>query len=168
MSLKGILLYSARAAAFAAAVCAVYAIICLIKRKRPRLKALLGTAYIAALVQITVLRGGIDWAAVSGGMRDMPRIVPFGTTAELVDGGAWNLIYNIAGNILWFVPLGLLLGRGSARRALLMGAAFSLAIEISQYILITGMTDIDDIIFNAAGSLLGWLLYKCLPARWRI
>ena len=46
MSLKGILIYSARAAAFAAAACAVYALICLLCRKKLRLKVFLGTAYI--------------------------------------------------------------------------------------------------------------------------
>ncbi|MBQ3575421.1 MAG: VanZ family protein [Clostridia bacterium] len=139
MSLKGILIYSARAAAFAAAACAVYALICLLCRKKLRLKVFLGTAYIAALIQITVLRGGVDWQKLLAGARDMPRLVPFGTTVELLDGDVWSLIYNIAGNLLWFVPLGLLLGKGSVLRALLLGAALSAAIEISQYILMTGL-----------------------------
>ncbi len=168
MSLKGILLYSARAAAFAVLACGVYVLICLISRKRLQLKLLLGTAYIAALVQITVLRGGIDWQKVVGGARGLPQIVPFGTIRELIAGGAWDLIYNIAGNLLWFMPLGLLLGKGGVLRTVLLGIALSAAIEISQYILVTGFTDVDDIIFNALGSLLGWVLYRCLPKRWQI
>ena len=168
MSLKGILIFSARAAVFAALACGVYALICLISRKRLRLKILLGTAYIAALVQITVLRGGIDWQKVLEGARDLPHLVPFGTTKELIGGGVWDLIYNIAGNILWFVPLGMLLGKGSVLRAILLGAALSAAVEVSQYILVTGFSDVDDIIFNALGSLLGWILYRCLPIKWRI
>ena len=168
MSLKGILLYSARAAAFAVLACGVYALICLISRKRLQVKMLLGTAYVAALVQITVLRGGIDWQKVLDGVRGLPQLVPFQTTGELLRGGAWDLVYNIAGNLLWFVPLGLLLGKGSLLRALLLGIALSAAIEISQYILVTGLTDVDDIIFNALGSLLGRILYRRLPKRWQI
>ena len=168
MSLKGILLYSLRAAVFAAAACGIYVGICLLGKRRLRIKTLLGTAYIAALIQITVLRGGIDWQSVFSGSRELPQLVPLGTTIGLLHGGAWSLIYNIAGNLLWFVPLGLMLGRRSAIRALLLGAALSAAIEISQYLLMTGFTDIDDVIFNAAGSLMGWLLYRRLPKRWQI
>ena len=168
MNFKGIIIYSLRAAVFAAAACGVYALICLLKRKRLKLRTLLGCAYIAALVQITVLRGGIDWQAVLSEARNMPKFVPLGTTIELLGGETWDLIYNIAGNILWFVPLGLLLGKGKALRALLLGVALSSAIEISQFLLITGFADIDDVILNALGSLLGWLLYRCLPVKWRI
>lgn len=168
MNFKGIVTYSLRAAAFAAAACGIYALICLARRKRLKLKTLLGLAYIAALVQITLLRGGIDWATVFSGVRNMPQLVPLGTTIELFSAGAWSLVYNIAGNILWFVPLGLLLGKGRSLRALLLGAGLSAVIEISQFLLMTGLSDIDDVIFNAVGSLLGWILYRCLPEKWRI
>lgn len=155
MSLQGILIYCLRAGIFAAAVCAIYALICRMRGKPAGWKRLLAVAYIAALVQITVLRGGVDWLKVFAGGREA-QLVPLKTTVSLLGGDAWNLIYNVAGNLLWFVPLGVILGRGRALRALLLGAALSAGIELSQYLLMTGFTDIDDVILNALGALMGW------------
>ena len=160
MSLSGILLYCLRAGAFAAVSCGVYVCICLLRRRPVRLRTLTATAYIAALIQITVLRGGVDWQKVSCGVRDAALLVPFGTTVKLLGGGLWNLIYNVVGNLIWFVPLGILLGRRSPLRALLSGVLLSAGIELCQYILMTGCTDVDDVILNALGALLGWVVYR--------
>lgn len=162
MSFSGIVLYCLRAGSFAAAVCALYLFGCLLRRRKPGLKRVLGVAYIAALVQITVLRGGVNWRDVLHTARAVPQLVPLKTTFILLGGGTWNFIYNTVGNLIWFVPLGLLLGRGRALRALLLGAALSAAIELSQYLLMTGLTDIDDVILNALGSLLGWGIYRLI------
>lgn len=165
MSFSGIALYCLRAGSFAAVVCILYGAICLLRRKRPGCRRLLGIAYLAALVQITVLRGGVNWQDVLHAARPTPQLVPMKTTFELLDGGLWSFIYNTVGNLIWFVPLGLLLGRGRALRALLLGAALSAAIELSQYLLMTGLTDIDDVIINALGSLLGWGIYRLYEKR---
>lgn len=160
MSFSGIALYCMRAGSFAAAICALYGILCLLRRKKPGLRRMLELAYLSALVQITVLRGGVNWRYVLQPVRQMPQLVPLKTTISLLDSGLWNLVYNIVGNLIWFVPLGILLGRGRAKRALLLGAILSAAIEFAQYMLMTGFTDVDDIIFNALGSLLGWRIYR--------
>ena len=160
MSLRGIALYSLRAGIFAAAICALYALICLLRRRRPGLKRLLGIAYIAALVQITVLRGGVNWQAVLHEGRQLPQLLPFGTTLALLGGGTWNFIYNTLGNLLWFVPLGMLLAKRRGYQALLAGALVSACIETGQYILMTGQSDIDDVIINALGTLLGWAMLR--------
>ena len=73
MSLRGIALYCWRAGAFAAAVCGLYALICLLRRRKPGLKRLVCIAYMAALVQITVLRGGVDFSSVLAGGRELPQ-----------------------------------------------------------------------------------------------
>ena len=80
MSISGILIYCLRAATFAAVICAAYALICLLRKRRLRTKRLAGLAYLAALVQITVLRGGVDWAQVLTATRDAPRLLPLRTT----------------------------------------------------------------------------------------
>lgn len=165
MSFSGIALYCLRAGSFAAAICILYGAACLLRRKKPGYRRLLGLAYLAALVQITVLRGGVNWQDVLHAARPAPQLVPLKTTFELLSGGLWSFIYNTVGNLIWFVPLGLLLGRGRALRALLLGAALSAAIELSQYLLMTGLTDIDDVIINALGSLLGWGMYRLHPKR---
>ena len=159
MSIQGIFFYTLRAAIFAAAVCAVYALVCKLRKRKIRWLRLLGIAYLAALIQITVIRGGADWARVFAGRRARPQLVPLRTTlAALRSESWWSFVYHTMGNVVWFVPLGLMLQRRKPWTALLAGAILSACIELGQYLLMTGMTDIDDIILNALGALLGWLL----------
>ena len=117
---------------------------------------LLAVAYVAARIQITVLRGGVDWQAVFAGGRNAMQLAPLKTTLGELRLGLWPLIYHVVGNMIWFVPLGLLLRRKKWYWALIAGAAFSVGIEVMQYLLITGMTDIADVILNAFGTLIGW------------
>ena len=163
MSIAGIARYSLRAAAFAAAVCAVYALIYRLRRQRISWRRMLGVFYIAALLQITVLRSGVNWQAVLHETRPLPQLAPLGTTISLLQGGLWNLIYNIVGNLIWFVPLGMLLGQRSWKAALAAGAAISALIELCQYLLMTGTTDIDDVILNALGAWIGWRIMQIKP-----
>lgn len=79
-------------------------------------------------------------------------------------------IINFLGNIIMFIPIGLLipiLFKVSDLFVILSGFCFSLFIEISQLFLIRG-TDIDDLIFNTLGSILGLLIYKILLKKFRI
>lgn len=67
-------------------------------------------------------------------------------------------------NIVLFLPLGILapLLRGKQRTLLFAagaGAAFSLLIEVSQ-LLNNRSTDIDDLILNTTGAILGFALYR--------
>ena len=159
MSFSGIALYSLRAGTFAAAACGLYVLLCRLRGRRVTGKRALGVFYLAALVQITVLRGGVDFGAVLAGGRDAPQLIPLATLARLVrEGSLWNLVYNVVGNLIWFVPLGCLLGRRRWFSALGAGALLSAGIEICQYLLRTGATDVDDVILNALGALLGWIL----------
>ncbi|KON73196.1 hypothetical protein M768_09640 [Cellulosimicrobium cellulans F16] len=74
-------------------------------------------------------------------------------------------------NVLVFVPLGmllpLLLARTSWWRAVAAAAAFSLAIEVVQYVtshLLGGghIADVDDLLFNVVGGVLGYALFTLL------
>jgi glycopeptide antibiotics resistance protein len=66
-------------------------------------------------------------------------------------------------NLIVFVPLGLLLSVNLKRvnlwRKLRLVFCFSLAVEILQYALAIGTTDITDVIMNTLGGLLGLALY---------
>lgn len=44
-------------------------------------------------------------------------------------------------------------------QVVLMGAMISVSIEALQFVLNTGVTDIDDVIFNTLGAVVGYLLY---------
>ena len=95
--------------------------------------------------------------------------------AFALDGSLWDMIRGdfsilritspqslegIVGNILLFIPMGYLLpqlGRLSGFKVVLIGAACSAAIEFGQLLTKLGMLDVDDFIFNTAGTLLGVL-----------
>ena len=48
---------------------------------------------------------------------------------------------------------------------LLSGAGLSICIELMQYLLMTGVTDVDDVLLNALGALLGWGLARLWQRR---
>ena len=73
---------------------------------------------------------------------------------------------NILGNIVVFIPYGLYLQviqkRKAFARSLLIVIITSVAIEIIQFIFGLGASDIDDVILNTCGGIIGILLYKFL------
>lgn len=75
----------------------------------------------------------------------------------------WRLfLWNVAGNIAWFLPLGFLLPWEIKRLRRLRNLAlfaflFSLAAESLQYVFAVGIFDIDDVILNTLGAVLGWV-----------
>lgn len=69
----------------------------------------------------------------------------------------------LVGNVLLFLPLGILLGRenfwkGRMVRMLLTAALLSASLEMLQWTTGLGVTDVDDVICNTLGAFLGWLL----------
>ena len=78
--------------------------------------------------------------------------------------GAWT---DLVGNIALFMPLGAALyvaGRNLSGikwglgGAMLIGLMVSLCIESAQYIFTLGFSDVDDLLYNTAGSVLGAVL----------
>lgn len=163
MSISGILFFVTRAARFALAVCLIYAVLRLLwlkirKRRfdpKSELVRLAFVAYFAALAEIIALRGG------SGNTRAV-QPVPLRTTLGEMKNGAWPFVYHLVGNMIWFVPLGMFLGKKGLMQAALTGAGVSLALEILQWLLMTGVSDIDDVILNALGTLAGKFLIVLL------
>ena len=101
-------------------------------------------------------------------------LVPFHSIFEYLAGDNQLLhsfaLINLAGNIVIFVPLGVYLtmfgGSKSIGKNLLYVLGFSSLVEIIQYTFKLGIGDIDDIILNCLGGLLGILLYKILLKLW--
>jgi glycopeptide antibiotics resistance protein len=63
--------------------------------------------------------------------------------------------------VLLFVPLGLLIATAGRRLGAVVGLGFglSIVIEVTQYMLDNGRTaDVNDVIENTLGTLLGWLV----------
>ena len=71
---------------------------------------------------------------------------------------------NIIGNVLLFVPLGILIAmqKISARKGILLILAATFGIELIQYIFCCGISDIDDIILNLIGGIVGIGLYHVM------
>lgn len=70
-------------------------------------------------------------------------------------------------NILLFIPLGFMLPCIWKKyevfwRAALSGITFSLEIELSQLFNINRVTDIDDLLMNTLGALIGWVIFNLL------
>lgn len=76
-------------------------------------------------------------------------------------------IYNLAGNILLFLPMGallptLFLGLRHFWKTLLLVTGIITLAEICQVLFLTGSCDVDDVILNLSGTALGYPLYRIL------
>ncbi|WP_211234307.1 VanZ family protein [Paenibacillus taiwanensis] len=96
-------------------------------------------------------------------------LVPFTTIMEYVVHIADYPVYvwfnNLVGNILLFVPLGALLPllvRSCRRwgRMMLISFLMTLFIEVMQYMLLVGTLDVDDMLLNVCGGMIGYGCYK--------
>ena len=73
-------------------------------------------------------------------------------------------ILNICGNLLVFAPLGFLIPVWHPKKVhwysiLIDSFLFSLCIEILQFYLRVGVFDVDDLIMNTSGGMIGWFFY---------
>lgn len=99
---------------------------------------------------------------------DQINLEPLVETMKLTRGlSKLDFVYNLFGNILWFIPFGF----GSCALAqkprtffkiTLSGLALSVSIELMQFFLFTGVSDIDDVIFNTLGTMIGYGCYHHL------
>lgn len=90
-------------------------------------------------------------------------LIPFRSIVAGIRRGGWLLNVNILGNIVAFVPLGVLVPaigkRLSVPTAVLCASALvSVSIEVLQWLFARRVADIDDVILNVAGALVG---YSC-------
>lgn len=123
--------------------------------------------YTLCLYEITAIRLGLGLSIENITMKDARvNMIPIHYLWRWFVGGYWwHLTYNVAGNLAWFVPLGFFIPAlfnklRDGMKVTLIGMIISLSIEIIQYVLRTGVTDIDDIILNTIGAALGYLLWK--------
>lgn len=76
-------------------------------------------------------------------------------------------VVNLLGNVVMFVPLGLLLPEVFPRlrawwKTMLASAAGIVAVELTQMLTLLGTCDIDDLILNLLGAAIGWLVFRLL------
>ena len=114
-------------------------------------------AWVAVMVALTTLKPfyqiGYLWKPENQRVRDL-RLVPL----DEFSGDTWfGPLFEYAGNTAFFIPFGMLVFAQcrSVTKAAAWGFALSVALEIAQYTFALGRTDIDDLIFNTLGALLG-------------
>ena len=94
-----------------------------------------------------------------------PNLTPFRSICRDWHAGGHGLLVNIEGNVVAFLPLGVLvpLIRRRPTRAwhvALLGAALSLTIEVLQLASGRRTADVDDILLNTLGALVGYALVR--------
>ncbi len=137
-------------------------------RKGRILNRILLIAYIALLIFFMFFSDDLG-RQIQGRSRTF-NVVPFKEIKRF-----WSMRYtygwgitltNLVGNILIFVPFGLLVPASAKKKYLknfftvmALTVALSAAIELIQYFTVVGAFDIDDIILNTVGGFVGYICY---------
>ena len=119
-------------------------------------------AYLAVLFAFTVLRPWNGAPHFLGGSVNARLMAAY---APILRYDPSLFIYLFFGNIVWFIPFGLRQGLRPGRTpggAALRGFLLSLGIEAAQYLLGTGVSELDDLLLNTCGCLIGWCLARLL------
>lgn len=118
-------------------------------------------AYILILLRLTVFRPNMSFRNLFSG-RINERL--FREYLPLLRHGYWmRSIYLFGGNIVCFIPFGMYLQGCTGWKltaVTAMGLLFSLIIETLQYVLGTGVSELDDLILNALGTFIGALCVR--------
>jgi len=117
--------------------------------------------YLILMIEVLFIRVGMDSHNIN--------FIPFKSIAEginVYDGIRYRLVdMQVWGNVLAFIPAGIylmiLIKKSPVLRSLLTVFLLSLGIETAQYIFRVGASDIDDIILNCLGGIIGIFIY-CL------
>lgn len=150
------------------------------RRRPPQWLVLIALlAYSAVMVALTMLKAffviGLLWEKDTHRNRSL-ELTPFN---EWADTGTWFApLFGYGGNFAFFVPFGVLLyvllrtarksktRKNAVVKVTVLGALFSLGIEVCQYIFALGYSDVDDLFFNTLGALVGAVLAKIFGYRW--
>lgn len=121
--------------------------------------------YIIFLLRITFFKQAALnnlFSAIGASERTIS-VIPFKSIYDMAVSGisVGRIIENVLGNIVLFIPFGILfsiLSNKKQKEVLCAAIMFSLLIEIMQFIFALGSTDIDDLIFNVSGSYIGYFV----------
>jgi len=115
--------------------------------------------YSAALTWIILFKMAVRLEDVGFGTVRAWNMIPFRYSEET----SFHLT-EVLENVIAFVPLGVYLGmlKTGAWKAILIGAAASVTLEVLQFALGIGAADITDVITNTAGTAIGVGIYLLL------
>lgn len=91
-------------------------------------------------------------------------LIPFWTYKAVVEHVPGVSVWDIVLNVVLFLPFGflvkLIFPSISALKILIVALVFSLCIELNQYVFEKGIAQIDDVMHNQIGCLIGWWFAK--------
>lgn len=115
---------------------------------------LMFAVYLVLLVWIVLWKVELPWLGEES--RRVVKLVPF----VAGDGTGASRPLEVVANVLLFVPFGVYLGllapRWSWWRVAAVLAASSLGLEVAQFVLAVGSSDVSDVISNTVGGLAGF------------
>jgi len=126
-----------------------------------KLTFLILVLYLALILRLIVFKypPGITFSTANA------NLIPFKTILGYLSGEpTWKIATrNLLGNIIVLTPLGFLLTvlcqKIKYSKILLIGMAAGVILELLQVIFKSGILDIDDIILNSLGVVIGYLLF---------
>ena len=131
-------------------------------------------AYLVVLIRIVLFKQVVlyNLFAAIGSMERTISIIPFKSLLDMINNNisVTRILENILGNIAIFIPFGLLLPivqKDKSKKIILYGLITSALIEIIQYVFALGSSDIDDLMLNTLGTVIGYLLYKIIHKKAR-
>ena len=136
---------------------------------RPILWAVFGI-YCLVLIYILFLnRGTRSHYSYTQYFQAFTNFIPFKTITEYIQrysDGYWRLsTINLLGNLALFIPMGMALPCVSKKinrfwKVVLFVLGIVVMVEVTQGILRVGSIDIDDVIFNVSGAMIGYGIIK--------
>ena len=120
--------------------------------------------YILIILKLTIFRFNVHYAE---------RQLNLTLFADLIktykNTGIQEFLRLFLGNIGWFVPFGfllpILLKRKNILTVIIWGAVFSFCIETTQFIFRKGVAELDDLILNVVGVVIGYFMYTVFAER---
>lgn len=130
--------------------------------------------YIISLLAVTIFPIPIQWLKeIKDFWDNTNNFVPFASIFGILSNNNLDLfvkVKQILGNIILFIPMGffipLIWEKINFKKALIFGVLISFLIEFTQFTISLilwfsyKVTDIDDIILNTLGFIVGFILYK--------
>jgi glycopeptide antibiotics resistance protein len=100
-----------------------------------------------------------------------PNLEPFRMIRQELEKGGWEFVVNVLGNLAAGFPMGVLLPgllgrRCSWAKVAGLGLVVSLLIETLQGVSGRRVADVDDLILNTSGSLMGYAFHQVVGRTW--
>jgi glycopeptide antibiotics resistance protein len=148
----------------------IYRAICLKKSKKKNFKRefIINIFFIYFLILINLTICKMSMLQINLDNSFYINYIPLVETFKMFNNnfmGVGNALYNVIGNILLFIPFGFLVPllfkkKNKFLMITLYGFFTSVLIEIVQLFTSFNTTDIDDIIFNTLGAIIGYIIFN--------